>query len=105
MAGYSAITSAVVCNRMSDEYYHKYLESVGVSELNNYYKTSQSLKSASLVSACLAVGVWITDIAWILLYNPGPKNLESSIIPHGLDLGSGFDPNLRAPMISLRYAF
>lgn len=103
--GYGAIASTVAFNRMAVDHYNLYLESTDQGQFESYYDQAVSQQKISTLSAYVAVGVWVSDIVWTLLSDPGKGGIQSQNQSKGISLGSGFDPAAGAPMIAFRYTF
>lgn len=105
VAGYGAIFSSVFLNRMAVENYNKYLESSDQGEFIGYYDQAVNQQNISTISAYVALGIWVSDIVWTLLSDPGKSGYQSHSKPQKISFGSGFDPAAGAPMIAFRYNF
>lgn len=105
VAGYGAIASAVIFNNMAYSNYNSYLDSNDITEISDYFETAVNQGKISNISVYAAIGIWITDIAWTLLSDPGSKSMGSAERAEGLNFGTGFEPNFRVPMVALRYNF
>ncbi len=97
VVGYGALTSAIILNRMAYENYSKYLDSSEPIEFHEYYDNAVSQQNLSRISAWVAAGIWLTDVFWTMLSDPGNSNRVS--------LGSGYDPSIQAAMVAFRYNF
>jgi len=104
IVGYSAIGAAVTFNRMAHSSYALYLESSDQNEITGLYDQAVSQQKISNISAYVAAGIWITDIVWTLVSNPGPGRY-THMNQKGFRLGTGFEPSSQAPMVALRYTF
>ena len=105
VAGYGAIASSVVLNRMAYENYNKYLDSSDQTEFNDFYDKAISQQNLSRISAYVAAGIWVTDIVWTLLSDPGEGRSQSLNSRKGITLSTGYEPSSQTPMIAFRYNF
>lgn len=103
VVGYAAIASSVAFNKMAASSYDLYLESTDQNEIDTYFNQAKSQNTISMVSIYVAAGIWVTDIVWTLVSNPG--GYQSQMQKKGMKIGTGYDPVAQAPMVGLRYTF
>ncbi len=105
VAGYGAIASSVILNRMAYENYNQYLASSEQTEFEDYYEKAVSQQNLSRISAYVAAGIWVTDIVWTLLSDSGNVRSHSQSNHKRISLGTGYEPSVKVPLVAFRYNF
>lgn len=105
VVGYGAIASALVFNRMAVASYDHYLDSDDITEFNDYFDQSIRQENISKISAYVAIGVWVTDLAWTLIGNSQKGNRQTNTLSHGFGFGAGYESTVQVPMVSISYTF
>ena len=106
IAGYGAIASAVVFNKMAVKNYDQYLDSNDSEQFNSYYDKALMQDNISEISAYVAIGIWVTDLIWTAVgYSGNKNNYQARRRNEKFSVGADIEPLHGAPMIAFRYSF
>ena len=105
VAGTGCIVSSIYFNHQAYSNYNKYLDSKDKREYDTYYDKAKSQAGMSKALAVTAAAIWIADIAMagIKASNMNKSDRKSNI--SAFSVGSYFEPNTNAPMLSLYLNF
>jgi hypothetical protein len=104
VVGYGCIAGSVVLNRMAVSTYEEYKVPGSAENASELFDKAKVQDNISEVLAFTALGIWITDMVWTFIATHGKDTINEEIAD-GLSVATSFDPNLRAPLLSLRYRF
>jgi hypothetical protein len=105
VAGYGSIAGSLVLNQRSLVNYQNYLDSGIESERKTLYDKSINQETVSVVLASAAAGIWVADLVWTIISTKGLSKRNQPGQANGFSIGTGFEPAMSVPMLSLRYSF
>ena len=103
--GYGAIASSLVLNSMAYDNYTQYLGSSDVNDFSGFLEKSVNQQKLSKASAYMAAGIWVADLMWTLLADPGVGEYQSHSSQTRLSVGTFFEPSVKATLVAFRYNF
>lgn len=105
VAVYGSVAGSLILNQRAYVNYERYLNSDIESARSTYYDRSLRQEQISVVLACTAAGVWVTEMIWTLV---GTKKLlreYGSLQQKGISFGTSYLAEGNAPMLSIKYTF
>ena len=104
VAGYACIGSAIAFNIMTVNSYEEYRNESDITISDELFEKALQQDQVSEIFAYAAIGIWVTDIIWNLV---GASKLTQSPQADGIgfSIKPGFDPQMQAPVLALRYRF
>lgn len=106
LIGYGTLGTAIYLNSSSNSNYNKYLNTIDVTESNNYFNKSQSQKDLSKAFAIGAIGTWSFSIIWtIIKVNQHNNSIAKNLNLRKFDIYSCVDPIGKKPLIGFKYNF
>lgn len=103
VAGYGLIASSLVFNRLAVNNRANYLaEQTDEVKRDNYYDTYTRQDVLSKVFAYSAIGIWTTEIVWLLIDINARNRISDN---RNMRISPGYDPVSGAPTFYLSYQF
>jgi hypothetical protein len=105
VAGYGCVAGSIVLNRKAISSYDDYLNQRTSENAQELFQASTQYDGVSEVLGYAAIGIWVTDIIWTIMGTSGLHTEKLTSNDAGLSLATGFDPEIRAPLLGFRITF